>query len=206
VLRAVLWWKTGSLQRATKIAADVGKGLAIAIMALGAVQIFAGALIGGLWLVFIGMFLRSMAASGYQNLVLRRALDDAVVDQVMRRDPVTVPPSLSLRALVDDYVLAHGFRGFPVTDGGDVLGLISIDDLRKVPRDRWNDARVIDHMRKRGPEITVEPDAPLGDAMRKMASAGTGRLLVTHNGALVGMLSKDGLARFVEIRKVLDES
>jgi hypothetical protein len=29
---------------------------------------------------------------------------------------------------------------------------------------------------------------------------------VTHNGALVGMLSKDGLARFVEIRKVLDES
>lgn len=204
VLRALIWWRTGSLRRATRTAANVGKGLALAIMALGAVQIFAGALIGGLWLLFIGMFLRGMAARGYQSLVMRQALDDAVVGQVMRRDVVTVEPALPLRTLVDDYFLAHGYRSYPVTEGTKVLGLISIEDVREVPRDRWHDVRVGERMRPAGPESVVTPETPLGDALRKL---GGGRLLVLRgDGALAGMLSKEGLSRFVEIRHVLGDA
>lgn len=205
VLRALLWWRTGSLRRATKTASNVGRGLAVAIMILGGVQIFAGSLIGGLWLLLIGMFLRSMAAQGYQNLVLRQALDDAVVEQVMRREVVSVKPSLPLRQLADDYFLGYGFRSFPVADNGTILGLISIEDVRETPRDRWDEVLVEDRMHPAGTDNTIAPDAPLTDALRKIG-AGSGRLLVIQDGALVGMLSKESLSRFVEIRHVLDQA
>jgi len=206
VLRALLWYRTGSLRRATRTAANVGKGLAGAIMVLGGVQIFMGNLIGGLWLLFIGMFLRGMAARGYENVVMRQALDDAVVEQVMRREPVSVSPSLSLRQLADDYFLVYGFRSFPVVEDDTVLGLIAIEDMRHVPRTEWSAVRVADRMRRVGPDTTVAPDTPLTDALRKLSASGPGRLLVMRDGRLVGLLSKEGLARFVEIRHVLESA
>ncbi|MGH7793639.1 MAG: hypothetical protein ACREQ2_01845 [Candidatus Binatia bacterium] len=60
---------------ATRVASDVGKGFAVVLMILGGLQIFSGALIGGLWLIFIGMFLRGMAEAGYQELVLKKSLE-----------------------------------------------------------------------------------------------------------------------------------
>jgi Zn-dependent protease len=60
-----------------KWASDVGKGLAIALMVLGAIQIFTGMLIGGIWLIFIGMFLRGVAEGGYQEVLMRQSLEDA---------------------------------------------------------------------------------------------------------------------------------
>lgn len=51
-------------------------------MFLGALQIFAGALIGGLWLIFIGMFLRGVAQAGLQDLVIRRSLEGMRVRDV----------------------------------------------------------------------------------------------------------------------------
>src|SRR5919198_2982046 len=83
VLRAFLWYRSGSLTRATRTASQVGKGFAMILMLLGALQIFTGSLLGGLWLIFIGMFLRGTAEGGYQEVVLRQALADVAVHEVM---------------------------------------------------------------------------------------------------------------------------
>lgn len=66
--------RPGSELRATSVASAWVKGFGIALMAIGGLQIFSGALIGGLWLIFIGMFLRGMAGSGYQDLLLRKSV------------------------------------------------------------------------------------------------------------------------------------
>ncbi|MHA7839580.1 MAG: site-2 protease family protein, partial [bacterium] len=70
ILRALAWKRSGSLQRGTRIAATAGKGIAIGLMILGGLEIFAGALVGGIWLILIGLFLRGTAEAGYQNLVI----------------------------------------------------------------------------------------------------------------------------------------
>lgn len=205
VLRALVWWRTGSLRRATRTAADVGKGLALGLMFLGGLQILvAGALMGGLWLVFIGMFLRSMAEAGYQNIVLLQALEEATVGEVATRDPITVSPKISIRELIDDYLLALGYRAFPVVENGVVRGIISVAELKDLPADKRDSVSVEERMIRLTDRIRVEPGLALTEALKRLPLAPGGRLLVMRGDELVGMLTKSGLARFVEIRQALE--
>jgi Zn-dependent protease len=102
LFRAFWWWKTGSVIDATRLAADWGKGFAIVLMIFGGLEIFAGSLIGGLWLIFIGMFLRGIAEASYHNVLLKQSLEGTRVEQVMTRDIVSVPPELPVSALISD--------------------------------------------------------------------------------------------------------
>jgi Zn-dependent protease len=102
LFRAFWWWKTGSVIDATRLAADWGKGFAIVLMIFGGLEIFAGSLIGGLWLIFIGTFLRGIAEASYHNVLLKQSLEGTRVEQVMTRDIVSVPPELPVSALISD--------------------------------------------------------------------------------------------------------
>src|SRR5262249_60276163 len=62
IVRAVAWWWTGNFARATVIASRTGRAVAFALIGLGIVQTVAGALINGLWLAFIGVFLHRAAS------------------------------------------------------------------------------------------------------------------------------------------------
>ncbi len=205
MLRAILWWRTGSLRRASRVATQAGKGLGLGLALLGGLQIFSGALVGGIWLVLIGLFARGLAESSYQSLVLRQLLGQVSVEDVMVREPVTVAPDLALDRLIDEYVLGHGFRGFPVVENGRALGVISIDQLARVPAEARPTRRVRDLMTPADASSSVTPDTPLLEALAAMARAGTGRLLVLRPGTgdLLGLLTQTGLSRFVELRQAL---
>ncbi len=204
LLRALLWQRGGSLRRATRQAADVGKALAIGIMVLGGIEVFLGGLLGGVWLLLIGMFLRSSAEAGYQGLVMRSALEHCDVASVMTREPVTVSSETTLQTLIDAYILARGHRGFPVVDGDRAVGLITLGDVQDVPRDSWSQITVADRMHPSDDSIVVAEHTPLTDALEKMQRNGKGRLLVMKDGKLAGMLSKEALLRFVTVRNLLD--
>lgn len=205
VLRAVLWWKTGSQTYATKIASDIGKGFAVALMLLGGLQIFAGFLVNGLWLLFIGMFLRSMSVQGYEELVIRKALESVPLTDVMVREVVQVPPDLPLSHLVHDYILRYGYRGFPVAADGRILGVVSLSQVREVPRERYDQVRVQEIMAPLTEELTIGTDATLAEALGRMLRGGDERLLVMAEGRLVGLITKTGLLRFVQLKQVLGE-
>jgi len=203
VLRAFWWWKTGSVTRATKVASDWGRGFAISLMLLGALQIFAGNLLGGMWFIFIGMFLRGAAAAGYEDLVLRRSLEGVQVQEVMVRDVVTVSPDLPLDRLVEEYFLKKGYRGFPVVEDGRTVGLVSIANLSPaLERDRPR-RTVREIMVPLTDACLIAPEASLNEAIRKMSLGGLGRLLVLRDQRLAGMITKTGLLRMLEMRRIL---
>jgi Zn-dependent protease/predicted transcriptional regulator len=203
IFRAIWWWRTGSLTRATKIATDIGKGFAVALMILGALQIFAGALIGGLWLVFIGMFLRGMSAQGYEEVVIRKALEGVRVEEVMVREVVTVPADISVAELVDNYFLHYAYRGFPVIGNGRVLGVVSIAGVKDIPREEQQTTRVEQVMTPISDRMVVPANFSLADALVRMSQDGLERLLVIQQDRLLGLLTKTGLLRFVQIKQVL---
>ncbi len=203
IFRAIWWWKSGSLTRATKIASDIGKGFAVALMILGAIQIFAGALIGGLWLVFIGMFLRGMSARGYEEVVIRKALEGVRVEEVMVREVVTVPADISVAELVHDYFLQYAYRGFPVISNGRVLGVISLARVKDIPREEQQTTRVDQVMTPKSDRMVVPANLSLAAALVKMSQEGVERLLVMEQERLLGLLTKTGLLRFVQIKQVL---
>jgi Zn-dependent protease/predicted transcriptional regulator len=204
VLRAFLWWKTGSLTRATKVAADFGKGFALAIMILGGLQIFAGALINGLWFIFIGMFLRGMSVQGYEELVIRKSLEGVHVDEVMVREVVSVPPNLTISQLIHDYFLHYAFRGFPVTENGRVLGVVSVASVGQIPREDHDRRQVSEIMTPMSEDMVVDARTSLADALVKMAREDQDRLLVMTGERLAGLVTKTGLLRFVQIKQVLE--
>lgn len=204
VFRAIWWWKSGSLTRATKIASDIGKGFAVALMLLGGLQIFAGALISGLWLVFIGMFLRGMSAQGYEEVVIRKALEGVRVEEIMVREVVSVPPDLTVADLVHDYFLHYAYRGFPVLGNGQVLGVVSLPTVKNVPREEQQSTRVREIMTPKSDSMFIATGASLADALVQMSREGEERLLVMSQDRLLGMVTKTGLLRFVQIRQVLE--
>jgi Zn-dependent protease len=187
ILRALVWWRTGSLTRATRLSSDMGKGLALGLMLLGALQLFQGALLGGMWLLFIGMFMRGMAQASYRNFML------------------TVDAELSVADLIDDYFLGYGFRGFPVVDDGRTVGVVSLTDARRVPAAERSRTAVRDCMAPVEPARCIDPDATLTEAMERMTGHNFERLLVVRGGALLGMITLSGLARVVEMRSQLEE-
>jgi len=204
ILRAVAWKTSGSLRRGTRIASTAGKGIAIGLMILGAIEIFAGALVGGIWLILIGLFLRGTAEMGYQNLVILQSLEDVRVADVAIQDPITVSPELSIQGLIDDYLLNHGYRSYPVVQEGRVLGVVSIDAIRDVPTEERASRSVQQSMAPISDATTIAPDDPLSLALKNLARAPSGRLLVLQDGALRGMLTKESLSRFLEIRQLIE--
>ena len=91
-----------------------------------------------------------------------------------------------------------------MVDGGSVLGLVSIEALRGLSEDQRRTSTVKERLTPLSERLQVPPDMPLSDALKKLAMAPGGRLLVMRDGELVGLLTKEGLARFVEIRRVLE--
>jgi Zn-dependent protease len=205
VLRALWWWKTGSLRQATKVASDIGKGFALALMVLGGLQIFTGSLIGGLWFIFIGMFLRGVAESGYQEMIMKQSLEGVQVQEVMIPEVVSVQPNLPLDRLIKDYFFRYGYRGFPVIQEGAVLGVVSLSNVKDIPETEQQTRTVAEVMTPISDKITIPPETPLTEALQKMIREGIGRLLVIQsNQKMVGMITKNGLLRFLEIKRILE--
>ena len=132
VFRAIVWGRTKSRVRATRIAARVGTVIAYLMIAAGVVFLARGEF-GGLWYIFIGLFLRSAASGSEQAVLIEQALADVSVREVLRPPPEPVPAGTTLQELVDTRVLTSGDRCYLIARDGTVIGLITTSDLTDVP-------------------------------------------------------------------------
>ncbi len=204
LLRAFFWQRTGDLRRATRRAADWGVRIAFGLMLLGGLQIFGGALVGGLWLIFIGMFLRGAARASYYGVVVEHALGHTRVDALMVRDPVVVSADASVHDAVEEYFLRYGYGGFPVGTHRTLEGLLSLSMVQHCPREERAHRRVREIMRRVDEQLTISPEATVSEALHKMVTADLGRLLVTEHGQLRGLITRSGILRFVQMKTQLD--
>lgn len=203
LLRAVLWKRWGDLQRATARAAQWGGGIGWGLIGLGSLEIFGGALVGGLWLIFIGLFLRGAAASGYQGMVIEQAMEHVRVSDIMIREPVTLSPEMPVGEAIEQYFLRFGYGGFPVASDGRVLGVLSLSHVRHCRPEERAHKKVRDIMLALGPDFEIPPQASALDALRKMNEADSGRLIVVDGGRMVGLITRTGLARMVQMKSQL---
>jgi Zn-dependent protease len=134
IARSIAWWRTGDRTRATRFAARLGRVFSVILMALGALLFLRGSVIGGIWLVFIGIFLGQAARSQELQSVLTSRIEGLRVADVMDAEPVAVPEQLTLDRALDDYFLRYGWPWFPVVDAnGHLTGLISREAVEAIP-------------------------------------------------------------------------
>jgi Zn-dependent protease len=203
VLRAIWWMKSGNLQRATMVAGRVGKGFALFLIFFGILQTFTGNIIGGLWMVFIGIFLQQAAESGYREVLIRNSLSGIRVGDVMTREVVTVHPDDSLQVIVDDYLFRHHCVSFPVVAASRLVGMLNLGDIRAVPKEKWKETRVRDVMEPVTLHSIVTPEETAIEVLSKMATLGVGRFPVVHMGKLVGIISRRDIMKLMAFKREL---
>jgi Zn-dependent protease/CBS domain-containing protein len=203
ILRAMFWQRSGDFRQATARASEWGRGIAYGLIFLGALEIFSGSLIGGIWLIFIALFLKGAASASYQSLVLEQVLGSERVSDLMVRDPLTIDAATTVADAIHDHFMHHGYGGYPVIDNGRVAGLIALSQVRNCPAEARAHKRVSEIMRPLDPAIVIAPAAPVSNALRQMAEADSGRLLVMEGDRLVGLLSRAGVAHFIMLRSQL---
>ena len=203
ILRAILWRIRGDRYAATRNAASVGQLVGYAIIALGVLLAFQrGGLVTGIWLALIGYFLSSAAESAVVQMGVERTLRGVRVRDVMESDPASVSPNESVADLIHERMLHGEHRTFLVRhDDGGLAGIVTLADVRRVPREDWEGARVTDIMTRFGDLATVGPDDELEAALKLIQTRGVDQLPVVGEGrSIVGLLTRRGISRLIETR------
>ena len=198
VLRAAIWWITKNAERATRLAAKIGQVVAFILILLGLVRFFFGGNFGGLWLTFIGWFLLDAARSTDLQAQLMEGLRDRRVADLMDRDCATVESHLSLQDFVDEYLLRSGRRCFVVVQNDSLVGLITPNEVKKIPRDEWPQTSVQSVMRPFRQLRTVTPDTPAVQALEMLSRDDINQLPVVSDGHLEGVFSRGQVMRFLQ--------
>lgn len=203
VLRAAIWRGTGDLRRATRIASGIGVGIGTLFVVAGLVLIVTGYLVNGIWAVVIGWFLQSAAQQGRSSVEQTFALRDILTSDLMNRQPVTITPDVDLETMVEDFVLARNARGLPVIVDGQLAGIATVTDLRKVPRYQWKERTVGEIMTPADRLSYLDPDVPVTEALMMMSDGDFHQMPVTEEGRLVGLLTRFELVRHFRTREEL---
>lgn len=204
VLRSVIWGVSNNLRKATLWAAGVGQLVAWLFIFGGFyIAFFEGALLSGIWLALIGFFLNSAAEASRQQVAVQERFRGVRVEHLMNPRPVSVGPELSLEDMVEQFVLSRNIRALPVVEGGRLLGIVTVVDVRQVPRDRWPYVPVARVMTPAERVVAVEPSAPLAVALRMLGPEDYHQVPVVRDGRLVGLLSRGEVIRFLQVRDEL---
>jgi Zn-dependent protease/predicted transcriptional regulator len=203
VLRAALWGLTGDLRKATQWAAGLGQTFGAVLIGVGIAMIFGIAvpwlgrgLAAGLWTILIGWFLSNAARASFQQLLVRQALEDVLVRDVMRSRVQAVDAQLSLESLVRDYFMATDQTAFPVVESeGRLVGLVRFDNVRRFPRENWSAAVAADAMTPVSELQVLHPDDNATLALRGLAEQDP--LPVTEQERLVGVARREDIVKWM---------
>ncbi|MDW7680491.1 MAG: site-2 protease family protein [bacterium] len=206
VLRSILWSWKDSLRWATRISSQIGSAFGVILIILGAINFFSGNVIGGVWWFLIGLFMRSASQMSYQQLIIRKALEGETIERFMKKNPVTVPPTLSLYELVENFIYKYHFKIFPVVKQAELLGCVKSKQLKEIPREEWKKQTVGDIFEKCSADNTIAVDTDAVKALSAMKRSSNSRIMVVDkNNKLAGILSLKDLMEFLSLKIELED-
>ena len=210
VLRSILWGITDDLRRATRWATWVGQAIAWAMIVAGISMAFGVQLpvlgegvVSGIWLAFIGWFLNNASTQSYRKVVVEDVLKGVPVSRMMRSNPPCVTSDITIDELVHEHIMGTDDQSFPVVDDGELVGLVTLEDVRGVPRDRWKARTVREAMTPREDLVTVSADGDAAQAMNDLAQTDVRQLPVLRGEQLVGLLRRRDIIRWLQLESEL---
>lgn len=188
VLRAYLAERMNFI-RATKLAASIGKQLAIIMAIIG---IFINP-----FLILIAIFVYLGADQEYNVVMTNTLLEGIRVKDIMSSDVKTVNPSDTVDSVLK-LMFQHKHMGYPVMQDGDLKGIITFHDISKLPEDQ-RDRTVEEFMTNK--VVVTDPQEEVATTLEKLSNNRIGRLPVVDNGQLVGIISKTDVMKALEMKK-----
>lgn len=196
ILRSLLWaWRKDAVV-ATRWAAGVSRGIALALMALGGLGVLAGHVMG-LWQVFIGMFILSAATAAYEQTALRQRLEGIPVSSLLGGAARTIPAEMPLSIAVERYLASEPGRALPVEDHGAIRGVLSMEDAAAIPHRQWPWTTALEACLPIEADDSIEDGADAWQALTQMLAANARTLLVLRDGRVRGVLTRDRMMRLI---------
>ena len=193
VLRAIIWKRSGNIRDATRIAGFCGQLMSLVLIAFGIYMVVAPtfhAYFMGLWSVLVGVFLLGAATS-----VVRSTRESVTVAQAMS-PPIAIEPDLPITRFVDEILPLHRQVTFPVAHERRLLGILSLEDLKKIPREKWRGLRARQVMRTVNAQLFVPENATVESVSELLDHNGVGAVGVLNgSGELVGFLRRGRLRK-----------
>ena len=197
VFRAIIWAATHSYQIATKVAIWAGQGIAVLLIGLGIALIVwdvvsprVDTLWNGMWTIFIGLYLGSVAFASYQQFKQRETLRQRAASEIMNAGCATVPAGLSLMRLVELHGTPAPSAFFLVTQGSYSVGLLTGAAMFAVPKERWNLTTVESVATPLDEVPTATPQSDALSVLELMEEKDAGQVLIIGNGSLLGYVSR----------------
>ena len=215
-LRALLWHRRKDILSATRTTMKLGVWLAYLLIAYGAFLVALAAARGRLWqdfvvavwLVILGVFLKTAAESDYRHREQQTAGGQAreqnrkqwgvsgAVGSVMQSPAVSVSPELLVAEFIDRILTTHRHTTFPVARDGRLHGILSLKSLREKPQDRWEKMTISDVMEPIDESLFITVQASIEHARRKLKMNSLGFLaVIDQNGLLIGHLNTRDLEK-----------
>jgi len=191
VLRAWLA-KRMPFHRATKIAADIGKGFAIIFGIIGLFTFSP-------FLILIALFIYIGANTESTAMKYSHLLQNVTVGEMMSTPVTTVPSTMPLSTVIG-MMYSSKHLGFPVLERDSLVGIITLADVNRTSSIDREAMQVRDIMTR--DLITLPPEAPVIDALRIMSAQDFGRIPVVQDGKILGIVTRTDILKVAELKQV----
>ena len=199
ILRAFLWARTKSLRRATAIASNVGKLFALFLIFNGFIVAIRGEM-AGLWYVFIGMFLFGAAKMGYESVLLRDAMGESRVGDVMSPAIIIKDTGMTIDRVIDKYFFHYHHSSFPVMENGKFSGMLNLSKIKEVPREDWARITVSQCLEPVDPVTVVRTGEKTINILRRLAEHSKEHLLVMQGERIVGIITRVDIMKLLKMK------
>jgi len=207
IVRSILWGITDNLNKATRWASWMGQAVAWTLIFAGMSMLFGAQIpflgsgfINGIWLIFIGWFLQNAAVQSYRKVVIQDVLDEVAVRQIMNTDVPIIPANISIEDLINNHIMQSDHRAFIVYDDDTMVGLVTIDDVRKLDSEFRSRKMVRDIMTPSQKLIVVAPNEDVSEAFQRLQSKDVRQLPVVKENKIVGLLRRKDIIRWLQFQ------
>ncbi|MBA7596313.1 putative zinc metalloprotease Rip3 [subsurface metagenome] len=207
ILRSILWYFTDDILSSTRIASILGQILGYGMVTFGSISIFLSVFIyqlrnfSGLWPIVLGWFLQNLAKGSYQQEVIRSSLATVLVKDVMRKQFQTLDPDTTLDNLIRNWFMVYDYRIFPVLENEKIIGTISTEDVKIIPKDRRLTTKVMEALKPIKESQIINSESNVIDTLYKMNEIQSNYLLVVAQDKLVGIIHRNDISRYVKLKR-----
>jgi CBS domain-containing protein len=92
-------------------------------------------------------------------------------------------------------------RAFPVMEEDRLLGIVTLEDIRKVTREDWDTTTVGQIMTPADQLASVTPQDDAADALDKLLQRDVRQVPVIYDGHLVGLVRRRDIVRYLELQQ-----
>jgi Zn-dependent protease len=193
VLHALIWKASGDRNRATRITAAVGRGLAILMIAYGIVETLTVDAFGGLWLTFIGWFLLRAGKAEQANIAIADALKGHTAGELAAAPELRLPADATAARAVD-MARQTGAHALPVFIGDQLLGVVSLAELMRLSDEERAQTYVTAVMTRVDDLASVSASTSADDAVAQLARSGAEAIVITAaSGASAGLFTRESV-------------